>query len=333
MNDKERQASVIKDGTKSEILSFPNVVGVGVGRKNNEGEPSITVMVREKKPLAALARGTVLPRHISNVPTDVVQVGDIRALQSRTDRWRPAPGGVSIGHYKITAGTLGSAVRDARTGTRLLLSNNHVFANSNDAEVGDPILQPGPYDGGSVVDDTLASLYRFVSINFGTSGGICPWAERYARFGNFVSKSVGSLHRVTVSRVDQQATNYVDAAVALPNDQIDIEDRIIGVGVASGTAQANLGMEVTKSGRTTETTHGTINLINATISVQYGAGQIAVFEDQIVSGYMSQGGDSGSLVVTRFGGSKAVGLLFAGSDQATIYNPIQRVLDALEITI
>jgi hypothetical protein len=333
MNDKEKQVSVIKDGFKKEILSFPNVVGVGVGKKNNEGKPSITVMVREKKPLSALASGTVLPKRISNVPTDVVQVGDIRALQLRTDRWRPAPGGVSIGHYKITAGTLGSAVRDARTGTRLLLSNNHVFANSNDAEIGDPILQPGTYDGGSVSQDTIASLYRFVSINFGTGGGVCPWAERYANFGNYIAKSIGSLHRVTVSRVDPQATNYVDAAVALPNDQMDIEDRIIDVGVASGTAPANLGMEVTKSGRTTETTHGSITLINATVSVQYGAGQIAVFEDQIVSGYMSQGGDSGSLLVTRFGGSKAVGLLFAGSDQATIYNPIQRVLDGLEITI
>jgi len=48
---------------------------------------------------------------------------------------------------------------------------------------------------------------------------------------------------------------------------------------------------------------------------------------------MSQGGDSGSVLVTRFGETKAVGLLFAGSDQATIYNPIQRVLNGLEIKI
>jgi len=111
-----------------------------------------------------------------------------------------------------------------------------------------------------------------------------------------------------------------------------VEDRIIDVGEANGTAPATLGLDVTKSGRTTETTHGNITLINATIQVQYGS-QIAVFEDQIVSGFMSQGGDSGSLLVTRYGGTKAVGLLFAGSDQATIYNPIQRVLDALEVKI
>ncbi len=47
---------------------------------------------------------------------------------------------------------------------------------------------------------------------------------------------------------------------------------------------------------------------------------------------MSQGGDSGSLLV---GGdpAKAVGLLFAGSNQATIHNPIDEVLSCLEIEI
>ena len=30
------------------------------------------------------------------------------------------------------------------TGERLILSNNHVIANSNDAAIGDQILQPGP---------------------------------------------------------------------------------------------------------------------------------------------------------------------------------------------
>lgn len=53
-------------------------------------------------------------------------------------RIRKAPGGVSVGHYKITAGTLGCL---ATRGRRLLiLSNNHVLANSNNARTGDPIL-------------------------------------------------------------------------------------------------------------------------------------------------------------------------------------------------
>jgi hypothetical protein len=44
---------------------------------------------------------------------------------------------------------------------------------------------------------------------------------------------------------------------------------------------------------------------------------------------MSQGGDSGSLLVDGEG-DKAVGLLFAGSDEVTIHNPIGFVKDALK---
>jgi hypothetical protein len=47
---------------------------------------------------------------------------------------------------------------------------------------------------------------------------------------------------------------------------------------------------------------------------------------------MSQPGDSGSLLVAA-NSLQAVGLLFAGSDQTTIYNPIQAVLESLEVTL
>ena len=65
--------------------------------------------------------------------------------------------------------------------------------------------------------------------------------------------------------------------------------------------------------------------------MSYGSNQIATFENQIIAGAMSSPGDSGSLVVD---GSEplAVGLLFAGSDTTTVINPIDRVLDLLNIT-
>ena len=69
-------------------------------------------------------------------------------------RLRPAQGGFSVGHYQITAGTLGTCCYDLSPFPGIpsryyILSNNHVLANANNARVGDPILQPGPYDGGS----------------------------------------------------------------------------------------------------------------------------------------------------------------------------------------
>jgi hypothetical protein len=47
---------------------------------------------------------------------------------------------------------------------------------------------------------------------------------------------------------------------------------------------------------------------------------------------MSQGGDSGSLVVDG-NSNKAVGLLFAGSTSTTIFSPIQVVLDGMNIDL
>lgn len=67
-----------------------------------------------------------------------------------------------------------------------------------------------------------------------------------------------------------------------------------------------------------------------TVDVQYGAGQVARFTDQLLAGAMSQGGDSGSAVLN--GENRLVGLLFAGSDVTTIINRIEHVFSALGVT-
>jgi len=64
------------------------------------------------------------------------------------------------------------------------------------------------------------------------------------------------------------------------------------------------------------------------VQVGYGGGRTALFTNQILTTNMSKGGDSGSLLVDGEG-NKAVGLLFAGSDEVTIHNPIGFVKDAL----
>ena len=98
---------------------------------------------------------------------------------------------------------------------------------------------------------------------------------------------------------------------------------------------------VTKTGRTTGTTWGRITAAEMSgIRVQYGA-RTALFRNQIEIEStsclpFSQGGDSGSLVITPEG--EVIGLLFAGTDiggtngQGLTYaNPIHQVLDALAI--
>lgn len=335
---------------QDELLAKPNVVGVAVGRKNLTGELSVVTLVEQKKPLAALSAEEAVPKQVDGVRTDVIEVGYLRAFQNPRDRFRPTiPSGVSIGHYKITAGTLGTIVTDRTTGEKLLLSNNHVLANSNDALVGDPLLQPGPTDGGQNPADMVARLERFVRIRFTDEtdtppppppGEGCDIVAVIVALTNALAALLGSSSRVAPTAAKPQTqttvtaqvpTNEVDAAVGKPVDPNMFTGEILNIGMISGTKAATLGMKVRKMGRTTGYTEGTINLLNATVNVAYGS-KTARFTGQIITGPISQGGDSGSLIVDGTE-NKAVGLLFAGSNLATIFNPIDRVLDALSINI
>ena len=315
-----------------------NVNGIGIGHKivdgKDTGDLCLTVMVRKKVPKSELLQKDLIPKMLNNIPLDVFEIGDIFAYKSRTDRWRPAPGGVSIGHYAITAGTLGAFVKDKTTGETLILSNNHVMANSNDASKGDAILQPGSADGGKVPQDRIAELERFVRIQWqsGGNGGddsSCSIAKGFSAILNCFAKIAGSKTRLVPTKI-QSENNEVDAALAKPIASSAIDNKIIDVGVITGTKEAEIGMAIKKSGRTTATTTGTIQILDSNVDVGYGAGKVATFEHQIVAGDMSNPGDSGSLIVD---GSEplAIGLLFAGSDTSTILSPIDRVLDLLNV--
>jgi intein/homing endonuclease len=256
----------VKRRYEKELLKLANVVGVGIRYKEVQGKRtdklSIAVYVSKKLPIEKLDPKDVVPKTLENYPTDVVEVGIIKPLQSRTSRWRPYLGGISIGHYQITAGTLGCRVYDVETGRRCILSNNHVLANSDcedltRASFNDAILQPGPYDGGTL-EDRIAGLYKWVKLKRGGQ------------------------------------VNYVDCALALPDNDADLRDDILDIGVPSGVnTNPYLGMRVKKSGRTTGLTTGEITDLYATVQVVYDEpiGTL-LFEDQIITTCMSQPGDS-----------------------------------------
>ncbi|MEO1644614.1 MAG: hypothetical protein AAFR67_05470 [Chloroflexota bacterium] len=151
------------------LLSKAGVVGVGVGYKNSDtgesDELSLVALVEQKKPLAAIREEDIVPQEVEGAKTDVVEVGVIRAQTAR-DRFRPIiPAGISVAHPMVTAGTLGCFVYDD-AGNMYILSNNHVLSNSNDALIGDRILQPGPADGGENPKDTIALLHRYAQISY-----------------------------------------------------------------------------------------------------------------------------------------------------------------------
>lgn len=316
--------------SREDLHARNNVIATGIGFKMTDGvrtgELSIVCSVTEKIPAAALTAGDLVPSTLGGFPTDVIATGEIRALRAPTERWRPAPGGVSVGHARITAGTLGCVVH--RGDDLLLLSNNHVFADSNAGQPGDPILQPGVIDGGTQAGDQIAVLDRFVPIAMSEQESACAVASGIASALNGLARLSGSQTRLRA--VSQRAsTNLVDAATARPISPDLVSSDVLGIGAIGGTARAELGMRVRKSGRTTGLTMGEIEQVDVTVDVAYGPGQAARFTDQVMAGAMSQGGDSGSAIVNLE--NNLVGLLFAGSNTTTIINRVEHVFSALDI--
>lgn len=318
-----------------------NVVGLGVGNKivNGQptGEPALMVLVTHKEPSELLPDSAQAPSQLADMQTDVLAVGELQALgyapvesyaptdissqdtssQTLARRIRPAEGGYSVGHFQITAGTIATCVYDFLPGASTnppahgvgvppryyILSNNHVLANTNAAAIGDPILQPGPFDGGVLPADTIARLSRFVPI------------------------------RLTPAVPLDQHNNLVDAAVA-EGAFHDLDREIYWTGYVRGwrrKTNVTIGTIVQKTGRTTNYTTGRITTINATVDINYGGGRVGRFVDQIVTTNISAGGDSGSLVTTL--DDVAVGLLYAGSSIATILNQIENVRSLLRVEV
>lgn len=307
---------------------LPNVRGLAVGAKwadgQPTGEPALLVLVTHKVAKEYLTSKELVPKKLGTMQTDVLAIGDVIAggeaapvaPMTLTRRVRPAMGGFSVGHYKITAGTIATCVYDMLPGASTsppihgigipaayyILSNNHVLANCNQASLGDAALQPGPYDGGLNPQDRIGALSRYVPI------ALDPPVPR------------------------AQHANLVDAAIAKINFE-DASREIFWIGYARGwrpKAAVSVGTIVKKVGRTTNFTVGRITGISATIDVGYG-GAVGRFKDQIVTTCMCAGGDSGSLVLTR--DNIAVGLLFAGSSVSTIINQIENVRSLLRVEV
>jgi hypothetical protein len=74
----------IKDRHEESLLRKKNVVGLGIGFKEVEGQEtgllSLVVMVRKKEPPSQLDATDLIPSEIEGVPLDVKEVGEIVAL-------------------------------------------------------------------------------------------------------------------------------------------------------------------------------------------------------------------------------------------------------------
>ena len=74
----------IKNRHEKDLLKKKNVVGLGIGYKEVEGQEteqlSLVVMVRKKESPSQLDAADLVPSDIEGVPVDVKEVGEIVAL-------------------------------------------------------------------------------------------------------------------------------------------------------------------------------------------------------------------------------------------------------------
>jgi hypothetical protein len=172
-----------------------------------------------------------------------------------------------------------------------------VLARSGNAMAGDPIVYPGPADGGKLPANRVAALSDFIPFD-----------------------STGTL------------VNQVDAALAEvdPSRLGEIAFEIDKATAPFGTIRPRRGMGVAKAGRTTGKTRGEIIDVNFRFVMQYSgvAGKVG-FIDQVLCTRYTDAGDSGSIVVDTESG-KIVGLHFAGAEGGSVFNPIQPVMSALK---
>lgn len=173
------------DAVRAHWHRQPGVTAVDVGFKITGGvlteDVALRVHVERKIPAAELPASQRLnvsgtpAKRVGGYPIDVIEAtyGVLRnqtisvestasgrlALDddaTRVDRravLRPLLGGISCGNPRISSGTIGAIVFHRETGKPMILSNWHVLAGHPNAVLGEPIVQPGPTDGGGAGDE------------------------------------------------------------------------------------------------------------------------------------------------------------------------------------
>jgi hypothetical protein len=229
-----------------------------------------------------------------------------------TMRQRPAAGGDSISNYRGGAATLGCLVVGRAAPRQLyLLCDASGLAATFESQIGDPILQPGQSDGGLPALDTIATLNRWTQPNADNS----------------------------------LANDNLSAAIAQVKNLSDLSPEIRGRGIPKGVRPPVVGVSVTGVGRTSGPAQGTILATEATESVPWPISQViapqstgdgsgyypVLFGDLIVCTAMIDAGDSGMVLLDD--DNYAIGLAFAGSDQYSLFIPLQKVLDRFEVDL
>lgn len=226
------------------------------------------------------------------------------------------------------SGTLGALIQD-NAGRQFILSNNHVLARSDHAQVGDSIVQPGLIDNNCTPN--------------GDGPGTVPVA---ALSGWLPLKSADTNTDAAIAQVGSHTVDDAGAILELGARKADGTLAAAAPGISSSGGKGEsprLSMQVAKSGRTTGLTCGRVSAIDLDVSVEYFRDcaetrpyLTKTFTRQMaISGtHFSDAGDSGALVVDA-ANAEPLGLFFAGGTDASgtvhaVATPAPEVLKELE---
>jgi hypothetical protein len=262
-----------------------------------------------------------------SIQNSMVQLGSSGGNNNDADTSDTA-GGAFIND--CCGGTLGALLRD-EDGGQYILSNNHVLAESDQAKIGDAIVQPALID-------------RNCDQNAGRPVATLRYAVPLAATGTNVDAALAEVNAGTVDSTG--AILQLGSPGVGANGAIGAAPPAAGLGEALEpelVAPSSSPLLVAKSGRTTGLTCSTIDAIDLSIQVDYYkdcaetqpyyrktfSGQIGISGDGF-----SDSGDSGALVVNA-ANAEPLGLYFAGGTDdhgggLSVATPIQDVLRELD---
>lgn len=295
---------------RSDPFSQYGVHGVGIGPKVVDGKTTDQLVIRfhvaYKIPLSRLSPEQRIPdtfqyysqkdsREVA-LKTDVIESPPGKPHIDPEGVVRPVPGGVSCsGHGDLWpgTGTIGGWVWDNTDDTIVMLSNQHVFGNTE----GTPIIQPGSADGGIFPQDQIGEVKRSIPLT------PAPQPIRQATYPD--------------------DCNFVDAAIGEVDSSDHFDLTVLEIGPAVYEIDNPImGMTVEKFGQTTGHTVGEITDFPYNSLVPYPVeGDVIMcdcfrFETSDPNQLpLSSQGDSGALVFQQGASGvikPVVGLLFGG---------------------
>jgi hypothetical protein len=208
-------------------------------------------------------------------------------------RARPALGGDSIGHYRGGAATLGCLAQDRQERGRVYI---------------------------------LCDRSGLCPAAFSPRAGDPIVQPGIVDGGNPATDIIAEIARWAVVRDDPpNAAANISAALAAVRGLTDVSPELRGRGFLRGVRQARSGQPVFAVGRTGGVLSGVRNTPGPDGAVPIPFGEV------IECSAMLGPGDSGAILVDAE--NYALGLGFAGNDQISLFHPMQRVLDALNVDL